>query len=211
LKSLEIAPLEGKILKVIIVEKEYNEPFWVIEPQNNGSPKNMLSSLFRPSIAFCNFLEKLIDETNPDFATEEQGNRSVAKFKENNALVQIFQKKGISLFLVDVDENARGYLFSSLEEKKQLRDSVVQALEELSSKKSDARSMEEEYLVAYGQCLQQELEEAEREIKFSVRESWIAMEILENARKLEKEEVTCLHISSPEHISGVKKLLSNRC
>jgi len=207
LKSLEIAPLEGKILKVIIVEKEYNEPFWVIEPQNNGSPKNMLSSLFRPSIAFCNFLEKLIDETNPDFATEEQGNRSVAKFKENNALVQIFQKKGISLFLVDVDENARGYLFSSLEEKKQLRDSVVQALEELSSKKSDARSMEEEYLVAYGQCLQQELEEAEREIKFSVRESWIAMEILENARKLEKEEVTCLHISSPEHISGVKKLL----
>lgn len=207
MKSLEIAPLKEKILNVIIVQKEYSEPFWLIEPQNNGTPKNMLSSVFRPSIAFCNFLEKLVEEVNPDFATEEQGNRTVVKFSENNVLTQLFQKRGIPVFAVDIEEDARGYLVSSLEEKKQLRERIVEALKNSSSKKDGTQTIEEEYLMAYGQCLQQEIEEVEREIKFSVRENWIAMEILENAGKIEKEEITCIHVSSPEHVSGVKKLL----
>ncbi len=201
--------MEEKILRVIIVEKEYSEPFWLIEPQNNYSSKNVLSSTFKPSIAFCNFLEKLIDEVNPDFATEEQGNRPANKFSEDNVLAQLFQKKGIPFSAVDIDENARGYLASLLEEKRQLRDRIVKALEGLSSKEKDAQAIKSEYLIAYGQCLQQEINEAEHEVKFSVRESWIAMGILENARKLEREEITCLHISSPEHVSGVKKLLES--
>ncbi len=209
LKSLEIAPLESKILRVIIVEKEYSEPFWIIEPQNNFSPKNMLSPIFTPSIAFCNFLEKLIDEVNPDFATEELGNRSANKFNEDNVLAPLFQKKGVPFSAVDMDENAKSYVASLLEEKKQLRDRIVGALEELSSKEDGARDVEMEYLKAYGQCLQQEINEAESQVKFSVRESWITMGLLENARKLEKEEITCLHISSPEHVSGVKKLLES--
>lgn len=209
MKSLEIAPLEKKLLRVIIVEKEYSEPFWLIEPQNNRTPKNMLSSVFRPSIAFRNFLEKLINEVNSDFATEELGNRSITKFNENNALAQLFKSKGVPLYPVDIDENAKGYLLSLMEEKKQLRDRIVQALEELPSKGNITWSIEKEYLMAYGQCLQQEIDEMEREAKFSVRERWIAMEILENARKLEKEEITCLHISSPEHVNGVKKLLES--
>lgn len=209
MKSLEIAPLEGKLLRVIIVEKEYSEPFWLIEPQNNHTPKNMLSSVFRPSIAFRNFLEKLINEVNSDFATEELGNRSITKFNENNILAQLFKSKGVPLYPVDIDENAKGYLLSLIEEKKQLRDRIVQALEELPSKGNITWSIEKEYLMAYGQCLQQEIDEMEREAKFSVRERWIAMEILENARKLEKEEIICLHISSPEHVNGVKKLLES--
>jgi len=32
LKALEITPLENRRLKVIIVEKEYSEPFWILEP-----------------------------------------------------------------------------------------------------------------------------------------------------------------------------------
>lgn len=209
MKSLEIAPLEKKLLRVIIVEKEYSEPFWLIEPQNNRTPKNMLSSVFRPSIAFRNFLEKLINEVNSDFATEELGNRSITKFNENNALAQLFKSKSVPLYPVDIDENAKGYLLSLMEEKKQLRDRIVQALEELPSKGNITWSIEKEYLMAYGQCLQQEIDEMEREAKFSVRERWIAMDILENARKLEKEEITCLHISSPEHVNGVKKLLES--
>jgi len=209
LKSLEIAPLQGKMLRVIIVEKEYSEPFWVIEPQNNCSPKNILSSISMPSIAFCNFLEKLIDEVNPDYATEELGNRSAHKFNEDNVLAKLFQKKSVPFFAVDMDENARSYVASLLEEKKQLRDRIVGALEELSPKEDNALDVEKEYLTAYGQCLQQEINEAESQVKFSARESWIAMGILENARKLEKEEITCLHISSPEHVSGTKKLLES--
>ncbi len=205
MKTLEITPLEGKTLKVIIVEKEYSEPFWIIEPTNNHTPKNILSSRFKPSVAFCNFLEKLIDEVKPDFITEEQGNRSAKEFSEKNVIVQISQKSNIPLFAVDMDENAKGYVFSLLEEKKELRDRILKALEEMPNKDS----MEKEYLIAYGQCLQQEIEEIEREAKFSVRENWIVMGILENARKMEKEEIVCIHVSSPEHVNGVKKLLES--
>ncbi|MEM3581042.1 MAG: NAD(P)-dependent methylenetetrahydromethanopterin dehydrogenase [Candidatus Bathyarchaeia archaeon] len=204
MKALEITPLEGKTLRVIIVEKEYSEPFWIAEPTNNHTPKNILSSRFKPSVAFCSFFEKLIDEVKPDFITEELGNRSPKEFNENNVLVQISQKTKIPFFAVDIDENARGYVASLIEEKRQLRDKILKALEEMPE-----NSAEKEYLIAYGQCLQQEIEELEREAKFSVRESWIAMGILENARSLEKTEVTCLHISSPEHVGGVKKLLES--
>jgi len=205
MKALEITPLEGKTLKVIMVEKEYSEPFWIVEPSNNYVPKNILSSRFKPSIAFCKFFEKLIDEVKPDFITEELGNRSAKEFNEANVLAQISQRAKIPFFAVDIDENARGYIASLIEEKKLLRDKILKALEEM----PDENSAEKEYLIAYGQCLQQEIEELEREAKFSVRESWIAMGILENARKMEKTEVTCVHVSSPEHISGVKKLLES--
>jgi methylene-tetrahydromethanopterin dehydrogenase len=205
MKALEITPLEGKTLKVIMVEKEYSEPFWIVEPSNNHTPKNILSSRFKPSIAFCNFFEKLINEVKPDFITEELGNRSTKEFNEANVLAQISQKMKIPLFAVDIDENARGYVASLIEEKKQLRDKILKALEE----NPNENSVEREYLIAYGQCLQQEIEELEREAKFSVRESWIAMGILANARNLEKTEITCVHVSSPEHVSGVKKLLES--
>ncbi|MEM3616982.1 MAG: NAD(P)-dependent methylenetetrahydromethanopterin dehydrogenase [Candidatus Bathyarchaeia archaeon] len=204
MKALEITPLEGKTLRVIIVEKEYSEPFWIAEPTNNHTPKNILSSRFKPSIAFCNFFEKLIDEIKPDFITEELGNRSTKEFNEANVLAQISQKVKIPFFAVDIDENARDYVASLIEEKRQLRDKILKALEGMPE-----NSAEKEYLIAYGQCLQQEIEDLEREAKFSVRESWIAMGILENARSLEKTEITCLHISSPEHVGGVKKLLES--
>ncbi|MEM2103282.1 MAG: NAD(P)-dependent methylenetetrahydromethanopterin dehydrogenase [Candidatus Bathyarchaeia archaeon] len=205
MKALEVTSLEGKSLKVIIVEKEYSEPFWIIEPSNNHTPKNVLSSRFKPTIAFCNFLEKLIEETKPDLITEELGNRSAKEFSEDNVISEICHKHNIPFFAVDMDENAKGYVASLLEEKKQLKDRILKAIEET----PDENSVEKEYLIAYGQCLEQEIEEAEREAKFSVRESWITMGILENAREINKTELTCLHISSPEHVSGVKKLLES--
>ncbi len=76
--------------------------------------------------------------------------------------------------------------------------------------KKKESDMGREYLVAYGQGLQLELEEEEREISFPVREKWIAMEILDNARKIsDKNEVACIHICSPEHVEGVKALLES--
>ncbi|MEM1989626.1 MAG: NAD(P)-dependent methylenetetrahydromethanopterin dehydrogenase [Candidatus Bathyarchaeia archaeon] len=208
MRVLEISPLEGKILKVIIVEKEYSEPFSISEPLQEYS-RNLVPTAFKPSIAFCSFLERLIDEVKPDLATEELGNRSLKDFAENNVLVQIFRKKGVPLFAVDIDEYARESLASLIDEKKRLRDEVVKAIEQISKKEGKERSFEEEYLTALLQCLQQEIEEAEREIKFNVREKWIAMGILENARKVEKSEVTCIHISSPEHVDGVRKTLES--
>jgi methylene-tetrahydromethanopterin dehydrogenase len=81
----------------------------------------------------------------------------------------------------------------------------------LSKQKNKDDSLEKEYLIAYGQSLQFEIEEQEREASFPVRESWIAMGILDHAREFdEKAEINCLHISSPEHVAGIKQLLESQ-
>jgi len=209
LKVLEIKPLEDKKLAVVLIEKEYNERFWIAEPpskQHSGT----LDSIFRPSIAFYKFLEKLIKKVNPDFATEELGVRSQKEFYEDNVLAQLLRKDKIPFFPVDIDGNAKMYLASSLDKKRESRDSILKALAKLSKQKEEKYSLEEEYLVAYGQCLQSELEEQERELNFSIREGWIVMGILEHARGFDaKEEIICLHICSPEHIEGIGELLES--
>jgi len=210
MKVLEIKPLENKTLEVLIVEKEYNEPFWLIEPNPLATPK-MLNTLFRSSIAFTKFLKELIKKVKPDFATEELGMRSEKQFYEENILSDLFKEGNISFFPVDIDENARTYLTTSIDEKKILRDRVLKELAKLSNRKgkNNKPSTKEEYLIAYGQCLQQELEEQQQEISFPVRENWIVMGIMDNARKLDREKITCLHICSPEHADGVKQLLES--
>jgi len=208
LKPLEITPLKNKKLTVYLIEKEYNEPFWLIEPPSNGTPSKTLRHLFRPSIAFCKFLEKLTEKINPDFATEELGMRSPKEFQENNVIAQLFKKKDIPLIPVDIEENARGYLAADLEEKLQARNQVLDALAKLSKNAKD--TVEKEYLVAYGQCLQLELEEKQREASFPIRENWIVMGILDQAREIDdKEEIICIHISSPEHVNKIQRLLES--
>ncbi|MBC7130502.1 hypothetical protein H5T51_04700 [Candidatus Bathyarchaeota archaeon] len=202
MKALEITPLEGKKLRVIIVEKEYNEPFWVSVPT---SKEPASASKAKPSIAFQEFLKKLIDEVKPDYVTEEIGNRSEKEFEEENVIAKIAKEKNVPFFAADMDENAKSYIASLIDEKKQLRDQILKTIEAL----PDEENIKKEYLAAYGQTLQEEIEELERQVKFSVRESWITMGIMEPAKNIEKEEVTCIHVSSPEHVEGVKKLLES--
>lgn len=209
MKALEIAPIKDKKLTVIIVEKEYNEPFWALEPPSSSN-SGMLRSLFKPSIGFHKFMENMIKRIKPDFVTGELGMRTQKEFFEDDVLAQLFKKDSIPYFPVDIDENAKAYLATSMDKKKELRDGLLKALAKLSKPKGEEDTVEEEYLVAYGQCLQLELEEQEREIAFPVRESWVIMGILNHAREVvPKEEVTCLHLSSPEHVEAVKKLLES--
>jgi len=210
LKVLEIKPLKDKKLNVLIVEKEYNEPFWLGEPDSTA-PSQKARSVLRPSIAFCKFMERLIKIIKPDFITEELGMRSLKEFYEDNALAKISQKNKIPFSPVDMDERARAYLEANLDEKRRLRDSMLEALEEISKQAEDKESsIKKDYLVAYVQFLQEEFEEELNEVCFPVRESWIVMEILDKAREVSgKEEVTCLHICSPEHVEGVKNLLES--
>jgi methylene-tetrahydromethanopterin dehydrogenase len=209
MKVLEIKPLEKKNLNVIILEKEYNEPFQMTKP--SASHPHALQALFKPSIGFYKFLENVTAKVNLDFATEELGMRSEKDFFEDNIVAEVFRKSNIPFFPVDVDRNAEAYLESILDKKIELRDGVLAALDNLSKQKNKDDSMEKEYLIAYGQSLQFEIEEQEREASFPIRESWIAMGILEHAREFDaKEEITCLHISSPEHVAGIKQLLESQ-
>ena len=208
MKTLEVKPLEKKKLNVLIMEKEYNEPFDTVEtsPSTNSNP---LSSLHRPSIGFYKFLENVVGKVNLDFATEELGMRSQKDFYENNILAEIFRKSSVPFFPVDIDENAMTYLKTAIDKKIEQRDQVLKALDGL-SKQKEGDSTEGDYLVAYGQTMQLEIEEQEREVKFPIRESWFVMGILDHAKEITgKDEITCLHICSPEHVEGTKKLLES--
>ncbi len=208
LKALEIRPLKNKKLTVLMVEKEYNEPFWITEPPANfDSTKSQI--LFKPSIGFCKFLENMLGKITPDFVTEELGMRSQNEFYDDNPIARIFKQRNIAFFHVDIDENARAYLTTNVDKKKMLLNDVLKTITNLSKQKSEENSTNKEYLIAYGQCLQFELDEIEKEVSFPVRESWIVMEILDYAGKIDKEEITCLYICSPEHVNGVKKLLES--
>ncbi|MGD8506635.1 MAG: methylenetetrahydromethanopterin dehydrogenase [Candidatus Bathyarchaeota archaeon] len=209
MKTLEIAPLKGKDLVVLLVEKEYNEPFWIIEPPSTQHSR-MLRTLFKPSVAFHKFLANLSKKVNPDFATEELGMRSQKEFYKDNVLTHLFKKNNTPFFPVDIDANAKMYLATNLDKKREQRDNVLETLVKMSKKRGSEDSLGEEYLVAYGQCLQTELNEQWQEVSFPIRESWIAMGIMDHAREFDsKEEITCIHICSPEHVEGVKALLES--
>lgn len=200
METLELKPLAKKNLNVLIVEKEYNEPFQLTEPTANP-----LDSLFKPSIGFYKFVETIISKIHIDYATEELGMRSQKEFAENNITTGVFQKANIPFFSVDIDENAKNYLATALDTKLKTRNNLLKTINALSNTKDE--SMEKEYLIAYGQSLQAEIEEQDTEVNFAVRESWMAMGILDHGREIEKKEVTCLHISSPNHVAGIKRLL----
>lgn len=211
LETLEITPLKDKELNVLIVQKEYNEPFWLLEIFQSFHSKPPVA--FKVSIAFTSFLEKLLKRVKIDFATEELGMRSLKEFNEKNVLRHVFEKNNIPLFPADIDENAKAYLVSGLDEKLELRDRMQKALGEMPISKPhehEKSSLKKEYLIAYIQCLENELEEAEKQIRISVRESWVVKAILDNAREFDdKEKITCIHLSSPEHVKGIKKLLES--
>jgi methylene-tetrahydromethanopterin dehydrogenase len=209
MKTLEVKPLEKKKLNVLLMEKEYNESLDITEPSPFTS-SNPLKALHRPSIGFYKFLENVVAKVNLDFATEELGMRSQKEFFENNVLAEIFRKSGVPFFPVDIDENAMTYLKTTIDNKVEQRDQVLKALDNLSKQKDKEDSTERDYLVAYGQSTQLEIEEQEREVKFPIRERWVVMGILDQAREVAgKNEVTCLHICSPEHAEGVKQLLES--
>ena len=206
MKVLEVKPLEKKKLTVLLMEKEYNEPFSIADLKTTED-SNSLHALHRPSIGFYKFLENVIAKVNLSFATEELGMRSQKEFLKDNMLAEVFKKSNVPFFAVDVDENAKTYLKTAMDKKTEQRDSVLKALDNLSKQKAQD-SAERDYLIAYGQSLQLEIEEQEREVNFPIRESWIVMGILDYAKEVNsKDEVTCLHICSPEHTKGIKQLL----
>ncbi len=205
MKVLEVKPLEKKKLTVLLMEKEYNEPFDVADPLSAAN-SNPLHALQKPSIGFYKFLENVVAKVNLSFATEELGMRTQKDFFDNNMLAEVFKKTKIPFFSVDIDENAMIYLKTGIDSKIEQRNAVLKALDSLSKKVQDYT--ERDYLIAYGQSLQLEIEEQENEVNFPIRESWIVMGILDHAKEItNKDEITCLHLCSPEHIKGVKQLL----
>ena len=100
MKVLEVKPLEKKKLTVLLMEKEYNEPFDIADP-SPAANSNPLHALHRPSIGFYKFLENVVSKINLNFTTEELGMRSQKNFFEDNILADVFKKSNVPFFPVE--------------------------------------------------------------------------------------------------------------
>jgi methylene-tetrahydromethanopterin dehydrogenase len=209
MKTLEVAPLKGKKLRVVLVSKAYDEPWSVTTPATRH-PDSELTVIRRPSIAYCDMVRQVVEAEKPDFATDELGPRSVKEFRENNPLAEVFAKLKVPYQPVDMDEFARSHLSQAVETKLERRNEVLESLKSLSEEEATpAIKQKIEQLVAYGQYLQEELEEEVRRIQFGIRESWITMGIMKTADRLQKKRITAIHLSSPQHVKGLMELLQS--
>lgn len=209
MRTLEIEPLTDKRLNVIIVEKEYDEPIIQDENSNGRSrSKSLLELIKKPSMAFSEFLWEICTMHKPDFITEELGIRQREDLEEN-AISNLARKLGIPYRLTDIDEYAKAYLMQTLDEKREMRDKVLKELAQLSKRKSDFQNNRIEYLIAYGQYLQYEFEEEMKKISCSIRESWIVMGILDQAKEVKRDKMISVHVCSPSHVEGIAKLLKS--
>jgi methylene-tetrahydromethanopterin dehydrogenase len=209
MKTLEVAPLKGKKLRVLLVSKAYDEP-WSVTSTTADQPDSELKVIRRPSIAYCDMIRQLVEAEKPDFATDELGARSIKEFRENTPLADVFAKLKLPYQPVDMDEFARSHLSQTVESKLERRNEILQSLRSLSEEEeTPAIKQKIEQLVAYGQYLQEELDEEVRRIQFGVRESWLAMGILKAADRLQKKRITILHLSSPQHVKGLVELLQS--
>lgn len=206
MKTLELAPLKGKKLRVLLIRKAYDEPWWITPPSSEADSKT--SIIKRPSMAYCDMIKMVVESEQPDFATDELGMRNMKKFHEDNPLSDVFTKLKIPYYAVDMDDFAYAYLTRSIQLKLEKRNEILDSLRILSEDKPTPFEQEKiDRLVAYGQYLHDELEEEIKHVKFGIRESWIAMGILNKADSLRKKRITAIHLSSPQHFQGVMEIL----
>ncbi len=208
MKTLELAPLKGKILRVFLLRKAYDEPWRITSPSTVSDSK--MSIIKRPSMAYCDMIKQVAESENPDFATDELGMRNLNEFHEDNPLADVFVKLKIPFFAVDMDEFAHTYLSRSIKLKMEKRNEILEGLRVLTDEKLTPEVQDKiDRLVAYGQYLHDELEEEIRQVQFGIRESWIVMGILNKADSLKKKRITALHLSSPRHFQGLMELLQS--
>ncbi|MFX1264325.1 MAG: NAD(P)-dependent methylenetetrahydromethanopterin dehydrogenase [Promethearchaeota archaeon] len=207
METLELAPLKGKKLRLLLVQKAYDEPWWVTAPPLRESESG-INFIQRISMAYCEMIKSLVEKENPDFVTDEMGMRSTKEFQEMNPLVETLAKLGIPYRAVEMDEFARSYLAHSLEKKMDKRNEILDAIKTLSERDEDSDTVHQiDQLAAYGQHLQNQLEDEIRDIEFGIRESWIAMGILKEADSLDKKKISALHLCSPQHFQGLRELM----
>ncbi|MFW9831654.1 MAG: NAD(P)-dependent methylenetetrahydromethanopterin dehydrogenase [Candidatus Thorarchaeota archaeon] len=207
MKTLELAPLKGKKLRVLLIRKAYDEPWYVTAPPTSVADP-ALSVIKRPSMAYCDMVKQIVEAELPNFVTDELGMRSIKDFHENNPLADIFAKLKVPYLPVEMDEVARAYLSRGIQMKLEKRNEVLECLKDLSDENaSEKDQMRIQQLIGYGQYLHDELEEELTQIQFGIRESWITMGIMNQADKIKKKHLTSLHLSSPQHFKGILDLL----
>lgn len=209
MEVLELEPLEGKKLKVVMVESEYEIDWWMMEPPSEH--KDFFSDLRIMSKEYRDFLDQMTQQYEPDFCVEEKGMRSDEEFQYDNPLVDVFKKHGIPYGYVDISDNARDYIWSTMNWRHELRNALKNEITKTLAKTPEAKKNDDHFLnmVTWGQYFDQEIKENEDDVRNRVREAWMMMGILDRAREVPNKNVTAMFICDPRHKDGVSKLCAD--
>jgi len=189
MEILELDPLKKKSLKLILVESEFPIDWWFEAPAKERH--DLVWNLHLITNEYLKLIEDLIDKHHPNFVVEEKGSRWEDTFSYDDPLRSLFRSKNITYSLIDISENAEGYLSAALENNRTLIKKLSRRIEELIKK--NGRIPKEEFdfqrMLAWKQYLQQEYESQENEIRYIVREAWMMMKILNMARKVKDNKL----------------------
>jgi len=193
MEVLEIEPLEDRELKVYIAEKEYEETWTSSCTQHQ--PLNLFSK------EYCEFIRSLVKECKPDFITEERGLRSEKEFLEKGQLAKYL---GIQVFPVDLPQNVKDYIETTIEPKKETVNAIkVRLRTELEVSPDQLENKWEQTLLAWSRYLEDEIKKEDENTRTSVRETWMVKQILDHARRFKKPKVACLFVCSKSHFEGI--------
>jgi len=204
MQTLELEPLKNKTLKLLLVESEFPID-WSMELSSDK--KMTTADLFLMSKEYLQFIEDLVKDHKPDFIVEEKGMRSGDDLQYEDALVDLFRKFKIQYKMVDISENALGYLASTIDRDVGLLREIKVEIKNLKEKGGvHPNDFNLQQLIAWRDHLQDEYSRQKDEIRYEVRESWMMMGILDLARKIEKKNLKAIFICDKEHSDGIKSL-----
>ncbi|MFW9896324.1 MAG: methylene-tetrahydromethanopterin dehydrogenase N-terminal domain-containing protein [Candidatus Thorarchaeota archaeon] len=206
MEVLELKPLKKSKLKIVLIESEFPIDWWF---ESSAQKKHdLVWNLNLISKEYINLVEGLINKYHPNFVTEEKGSRWEEVISQEDPIAILLRTYNIPYQMVDISENAEGYLYVNFDEYRTLIKDLERNLINYSNSSDSAIQNEFEYQRAllWKEHLQQEYNNKENEIRFKVREAWMMMKIIKIAKEIEKKNLTAFHICDPRHFEGFKEL-----
>lgn len=206
MEVLELKPLKGKKLDLIMIESEFSiEWFFRKERSNKNS---LVWDLNIVSKEYLNLVENYIDKYELDFAVEEKGNRN-EEAADSDPLKELFERKNILYKMVDISENAEDYLRATLEQHDHLISQLNKRIDEMikaNKGKTPKDNQTFQELVLWRDYLQQEYDTQEDEVRYKVREAWMMMKIINLTKEFKKHQLKGMFICDLSHFRGIKEL-----
>ena len=203
---LELKPLKDKHLKLILVESEFPVDWWFEAPEE--VKEDLVWNLHLISKEYLQLIEELIEKYKPDFAMEEKPSSWDDGTKLDDPLEKLFKGKQLPFGYADIDDNAKDYLSSALEEHRTTLNKLESRIREEIQKSGKIPGEDEDFqrLVLWKEYLQQDYDQQEDEVRYNVRQAWMMMNIINMAKKIDGKKLKGLFICDLRHFNGLERL-----
>lgn len=206
-KVLELKPLKDKHLKLILVESEFPVDWWFEAPEE--AKEDLVWNLHLISKEYLDLIVGIMEKYKPDFAMEEKPASWDFGGQQDDPLETLFKSKQLPFGHADIDENARDYLSSALEEHRTTLKKLEARIKEEIQKSGRIPEEDEDFqrLILWREYLQQDYDQQEDEVRYNVREAWMMMNILNMAKNVNgKKKLRGLFICDLRHFNGLERL-----